>query len=268
MRTAVGTEATGPRPRPSWRAVVVPDEHGGWGLTLEPVLLGLLVAPSWAGLAVGLAAFVAFFVRTPLKVVLVDRWRHRWLPRTRVAAVVAAAELTLLAVLAALATAAAGAGWLLPVALAAPLVAVELWFDMRSRSRRLVPELAGAVGIASAVASIVVAAGEGASLAAGLWLLLAGRAVAAIPFVRVELDRWRHGAGQVVVSDLAGVAGVALAVVAVLVDDRVLAGAVAVAVLTVLQAVAVRRPPVPATVLGAGQLVAGLAVVAIAAVGQ
>ena len=25
-----------------WRAVAMPSEHGGWGLTLEPVLLGLL----------------------------------------------------------------------------------------------------------------------------------------------------------------------------------------------------------------------------------
>ena len=42
--------------RPAWRVVALPDEHGGWGLTAEPVLLGLLVAPSWAGLAIGAAA--------------------------------------------------------------------------------------------------------------------------------------------------------------------------------------------------------------------
>ena len=57
----------------------MPDEHGGWGLTAEPALLGLLVAPSWAGAALGIAAFLAFLVRTPLKLVLVDRWRGRWL---------------------------------------------------------------------------------------------------------------------------------------------------------------------------------------------
>ena len=26
------------------RGVVIPSEHGGWGLTLEPVVLGLLLA--------------------------------------------------------------------------------------------------------------------------------------------------------------------------------------------------------------------------------
>jgi hypothetical protein len=77
--TTVGTAV---RPRPAWRAIALPDEHGGWGLTAEPVLLGLLVAPSWAGAALAVAAFLAFLVRTPLKLVLVDRWRHRWLERS------------------------------------------------------------------------------------------------------------------------------------------------------------------------------------------
>jgi hypothetical protein len=39
----------GAQPRPLWRMVAVPSEHGGWGLTFEPVLLGLIVNPSWAG---------------------------------------------------------------------------------------------------------------------------------------------------------------------------------------------------------------------------
>jgi hypothetical protein len=73
--------------------VALPSEHGGWSLTLEPVALGLLVAPSWPGLALGAAALVAFVARTPLKVVLVDRWRHRWLARTRLASLQATAEL-------------------------------------------------------------------------------------------------------------------------------------------------------------------------------
>jgi YwiC-like protein len=70
-----GAPGSAARQRAAWRAMAIPDEHGGWGLTAEPVLLGLLVAPSWAGAALAVAAFVAFLVRTPLKVVLVDRWR-------------------------------------------------------------------------------------------------------------------------------------------------------------------------------------------------
>ena len=132
--------------RPLWRQVAVPSEHGGWGLTLEPVLLGLLVAWSWAGLALGVAAFAAFMARTPLKLVAVDRRRDRSLDRTRLAAIVAATEVVLVLALAAFAFSAAGPAWLIPVLIAAPLVAVEWWFDVRSRGRRLLPELAALHG--------------------------------------------------------------------------------------------------------------------------
>ena len=112
---ATGTRATGTSPGAAvpqsalWRAVAVPSEHGGWGLTLEPVLLGLLVAFSWPGLAIGVAALLAFLVRTPLKLALVDRRRQRSLPRTRLAWRFAAAELALIALLGSLAV--AGSGW-------------------------------------------------------------------------------------------------------------------------------------------------------------
>jgi len=57
----------------SWRTVVLPREHGGWSLIAEPALLGLLVAPSWAGVALALAGLVAFLARQPLRLFLVDR---------------------------------------------------------------------------------------------------------------------------------------------------------------------------------------------------
>ena len=69
--------------RTGWRTVAMPTEHGGWGLTLEPVLLGLIVAWSGAGAALGVAAFAAFLLRTPAKLVAVDIRRDRWLDRSR-----------------------------------------------------------------------------------------------------------------------------------------------------------------------------------------
>ena len=245
----------------------MPDEHGGWGLTAEPALLGLLVAPSWAGAALGIAAFLAFLVRTPLKLVLVDRWRGRWLPRTGLAARIAAAELVALAALGAAAVALAGWTWLIPAALAVPLVAVELWFDMRSRGRRLVPELCGAIGMAALVAAVALAGGAPAGLAAALWLVLAARSVATLPFVRVQISRLRRGTGRLVVSDRAQLAGGAMALAAVALDRAALAGAVFVLGVTVLQSRWVRRPPVPAKVLGFRQLGLGLALVAVTAAG-
>ena len=87
------------------------------------------------------------------------------------------AETVVLAVAVAVAVALAGWSWLVPVVIAGPLVAVEFWFDIRSRGRRLIPELCGAIGISAVAASIVIAAGQGGGLAAGLWLVLAARAV-------------------------------------------------------------------------------------------
>jgi hypothetical protein len=245
----------------------MPTEHGGWGLTAEPALLGLLVEPSWAGAALGVAALLAFLARTPVKVVLVDRHRERWLDRTRLAARVAAIELTLLVALAVAAGAAAGWRWLVPVAVAAPLVGIELWFDMRSRSRRLLPELCGSFGIAGTVAAIALAGGANASLAGALWLVIAARAVASVPFARTQVLRLRHGDAPRRPSDLAQLAGIVVAAGAVALDSSVAAGAVAIGVLAIAELVWARRPPVPAKVVGLRQLFLGLGVVAATAVG-
>lgn len=254
--------------RADWRAAAVPSEHGGWGLTLEPVLLGLLVAWSGAGLALGVVAFAAFLVRTPAKMVAVDLRRGRWLDRSRVALRIAILELIVLGfAVVVVAAVSAGWSWLVPVAAAAPFVAVELWFDVRSRGRRLVPELCGAIGITAVAASIVLAAGRDGRLAIGVWLVLAARAVGAIPFVRVQIMRVRRGEGPVWQSDLAQVTAVVIATVAVLADRRLLLGLLGVAVLAVAQSVWVRRPPLPAKQVGLRQMAVGLGLVAIAAVG-
>ena len=253
--------------RSQWRAVAIPNEHGGWGLTLEPVVLGLLIAPSLAGLALGLAAFLAFLVRTPLKLVFVDVRRGRWLARTRLALRVTIVEVLLLVALGALAASRVGWAWLIPVAIAVPLVAVELWFDIRSRSRRLVPELCGSIGIGAAAAAILGAGGESAALAAGAWLVLAARAIGAMPFVRVQIGRLRRGVASPWHSDLAQVSAVVVAVAALLVDRRVAAGAGAAAVLALLHVVWVRQPPIPAKQLGVGETILGIGLVVATATG-
>lgn len=253
--------------RALWKQAALPAEHGGWGLTLEPVLLGLLVAPSWPGAALGVAALLAFLVRTPLKLALIDRRRHQWSARSRLAARIAVVESVLITAGALFALYAGGWRWLLAVAVALPLVGVELWFDIRSRGRRLVPELCGALGISAAVAALVLAAGKGSGLAIALSMVLAARAVGAIPFVRVQIMRLRRGTGSVRSSDLAQLAAVVLAGAAVAVDRRLLAGAAGVLLLAGLQALWVRRPPTAPKVLGLRQMALGFSLVAITAAG-
>ncbi len=253
--------------RTSWRAVVIPSEHGGWGLTLEPALLGLLVAPSIAGGALAVAAFLAFLVRTPIKVVLVDRHRHRSLQRDDFARRVALGELGLLATMIIVAFARVGAAWVIPFAIALPLFLIELWYDARSRSRRLVPELCGSIGISAVVAAIALAGGEGTGLAIALWLVLTARAVASVPFARVQVLRLRSTTPSTAPSDLGQLAALVVAALAVVVDVSVLLGAVAVVVIAVVQFLWSRGPARPAKVVGFSQLGFGLAVVAATAIG-
>jgi hypothetical protein len=255
-----------PAERSGWRAVAVPTEHGGWGLTAEPILLGLLLAPSVAGLCLGMATMLAFLLRTPLRVVLVDRHRHRALGRTRLAQRIALTEGAMLIALVAVAAATSSGSFWWPALAAAPLVGVELWFDARSRGRRLVPELAGAIGISAAAAVIVLAGGHSTAEAVGAWLILAARSITAIPFVRDQIARLHRRPAAprtLVVADLAA-ASVASAAVAL--EPAFLAGALAVAVVLVVQR-ATAHKPVPAKALGIRQTILGVAVVASTALG-
>lgn len=256
-----------PGPRSRWRSVVVPTEHGGWGLTLEPAVLGLLVAPSGAGACLAVAALVAFLARTPLKAALVDRHRKRRLARTRVAERVVLAEALVLGGLVAVAALTARAAFWVPALIALPLVALAFSFDVRSRSRRLVPELAGAIGINAVVAMIVLADDGGGRLAAALWLVLAARALTSIPWVRAQIARL-HGrppdATPLLGADLAAVA---VAAGAAALDGSVVAGAVAVAAVVGLQRLSERRPVSRAAILGIHQMILGFGVVTVTALG-
>lgn len=250
-----------------WKQVALPSEHGGWSLTLEPVLLGLLAVPSPAGLALGFAALFAFLSRVPVKVLLVDRLRRRQLPRTRRASRVALLYLTGLAASVVVAAVTAEAPFWVPLALAGPLVGVELWYDARSRSRRLAPELAGTLGIASVAAAIGLAGGASAAVAAGLWVVPAARAVATVPFVRVQILRVKGRSHRRASSDIAQVLGSAGAGAATIAGWVPPAALVAILVLALVQAALVRMPPPRVAILGAQQVVLGLAVVLTAGLG-
>jgi uncharacterized membrane protein len=172
----------------SVRNIALPVEHGGWGFSLEPVLLGLLLAPSLAGLFLAMATMGVFLARHPLKMVMGDHRRGRRLRRTPIAERFALLYISIAAIsfLAAFKTS-SSYEFLLPLLVASPLALVQLVYDRLSRSRELLPELAGAIAMASIVASIALADGWSRSIAFGLWAILIARVVPTILYVRARL---------------------------------------------------------------------------------
>ncbi len=250
-----------------WSRVAIPAEHGGWSLTLEPVLLGLLVAPSLAGMALGIAALLSFVARTPLKLAAVDRRRGRQLPRTTLAERVAAGELIALTFALGVATMASAHPFWMPLAFAAPLVAVAFSYDVRSRSRRLLPELAGTIGIAAVAASIALAGGRPASIAYGLWVVAAARALATIPFVRLQLERAKRGTAAIALGLGAQAVAVLLAGAAWVTSLVSVWGMTAVAGLAAAHLIFLRRPVPRTAIIGAQQVVLGLSLVLVTGLG-
>jgi YwiC-like protein len=173
------------------RPVALPGEHGGWSLLAEPIAVGLLLAPSISGALLSLAAVAAFLARHPLRLAIGDLRRGRNTERTRLAKrfTFLYASIALLTFVGALVT--ANGSFLLPLVIATPFASIQFIYDAKGRSRALLPELAGATGIASVVAAIALAAGLSYSAAFALWAILIARVIPTILYLRVRLHRLR-----------------------------------------------------------------------------
>lgn len=173
----------------SIRPLALPAEHGGWGLVLEPVALALVVAPSWAGAAVGLAVVAAFLARHPLRLAAGDWTRRRRYPRTLVCEDLALAygSVALIAITTAMLFATPAI--LLPFAVAAPLALMQFAYDARNRGRAMWPELAGVAAAGATASAIAIAGGKPLAVAATLWLFTLLRSVPSVVFIRSILGR-------------------------------------------------------------------------------
>ena len=269
------------RTRPATlRSVAMPAEHGGWGLTLEPGLLGVLVAPSAAGVLLAVAALLVFLARTPVRYLMVA-WRHERSGRSavdatsggraerrRLAGRVAVLEVaSLVALIGLVLWLAYDTDWWLAGVPAAPLLALALWYDMRGLSRGLLPEVAGALAVASVAAMAARAGGADWTLALGLWLIQGSRIAASIPHVRAQVRRLHRQVAEPLPGLLGDGSALLAATAAFLLAPTLLLGGVAIVGLVVVQRITLLRPPRPARVLGVRQTVLGLAVVLLTALG-
>lgn len=169
------------------RPLALPTEHGGWGFLLEPIALGLLVAPSWSGALIATAAVFAFLGRHPLKLALQDAKRARTYPRTPYCWMLAATYLIAAALALASAIAIGGGRILIPIGIVAPLAVIQVLYDARNRSRELLPEMSGAAAMSSIAAAMAIAGGMRILPSIGLAGILIARSLPAILYVRALL---------------------------------------------------------------------------------
>jgi hypothetical protein len=187
---------------PGWFATVRPREHGSWSLALEPLVLGLAVAPSAPGLALAVATLGGFFARRPLRL-----W---WEGGAESATAGQALLPCVLAALSALGFALALAGgawvaWLLPPA---ALGAVFLQHDLRRDSRSAAAEIAGAAAFAFLPAVLARLAGFPPAGALALAAVCAARHLPTVLFVRARVRAQKAAAVSPVPALLAaGAAG-------------------------------------------------------------
>jgi hypothetical protein len=256
-------------PQTRWKAVAIPPEHGAWGFLLEPILLGLFVAPSLAGFGLALAVIGAFLIRHPLKIALVDRQRGKHYARTALAERFVLIYGLPVIIGGAVAVLLAGIDILIPLLIAAPLAAILFIGYMQNRGRDMLPELAGAVAMAVSASSLALAGGESAETAFALWVILAARDVPSILYVRARLRLERDKPFSPLLVNGANALGV-LSVIALAVAG--FAPVLAVLAVNILAARAIYglspyRPRVKTQTIGFQEIGFGLMVVILAAIG-
>lgn len=150
--------------RPRLKPLLLPVEHGGWGLIGAPILLGLIVAPSLHGGLISAAALLLFLSRQPLKIAAKDILRKKSFPRTSWAGGFALAEIGLGVILLAVAYSPPS---LLPLVILALLSAAQFALETFGKGRAILPELVGSAAAAVFATLITLTGGTEPKLA---WL--------------------------------------------------------------------------------------------------
>lgn len=145
---------------------LLPAEHGTWFMLAFPLLLGLLLRPTAAGFSLGLAALAVFLARPALRRVATGQrdplQRRALLALGLLALAFGSGALTL-----------AGPRFLLPLALAAPLVLIALRADFSRAVRSLPVELTAQAAFGALAPAILLAGGGTVQQGAAAWLLAA-----------------------------------------------------------------------------------------------
>ena len=167
--------------------MALPVEHGGWSFLAEPLVLGLLVAPSAAGVAIAVATSAGFLIRHPGRMFWKNRRRLDVSPRYGLAGKFAAGYSLVAVAGLAVAWALAGIRPLVPFIIAGPFFLLFAAYDVRHEARLLLPELLAPTAVAVSAPAIALAGGWTWKAALVLWLLLALRSIPTVLYVRARL---------------------------------------------------------------------------------
>ncbi|MBM3461952.1 MAG: hypothetical protein FJX76_07615 [Armatimonadetes bacterium] len=247
--------------------LIMPAQHGGWGFLLEPMLLGLILAPTAPGALLAVAAFLVFLTHHPLSVVMGDFRKGEWSPRGTLPLQICV--LFLAAAWAAFSVAAMSAWQLFWPALTVgvPCALVFLYEDASRHIRSLPGELGGALGMAALAPVIMLCGGWSLTVSFAVWALLVARSVIAILYVRMQVRRMHRKpfrVGPVVSAHVGALAAVAVGWGLGMVPLTAVAAFCAM-LFVVMRGV--RVPPESAKALGWSEMRLGIATVALVAVG-
>jgi hypothetical protein len=167
--------------------VALPVEHGGWSFLAEPLALGLLVAPSAAGVAIAVATSAGFLIRHPGRMFWKNRQRLDVSPRYGLAGKFAAGYSLVAFAGLAVAWALVGIRPLVPFIMAGPFFLLFAAYDVRHEARLLLPELLAPTAVAVSAPAIALAGGWPWQAALVLWVLLALRSIPTVLYVRARL---------------------------------------------------------------------------------
>jgi len=173
-----------------WRSRVLPREHGGWSLAFEPLVLGLLVAPSVRGAWFALALGAAFLMRRPF----CDGWGRRQGRRESRKAALVLALVSAVGIVGAFLQGPAKISWMVPSAM---LGALFVALDFRGDGRSAGAEFAGAAAFALTPAVFASLAGWGPEAAASLGAVMLCRSVQTVACLRSYLRELRTGVRRV-----------------------------------------------------------------------
>jgi hypothetical protein len=173
-------------PAPTLRQIMrvaMPAEHGGWSFLVEPIALGILVAPRLISLVIAGFYLSAFFLYQPLRPLWADISKARVTPRghTALYAVMFFGGVALVCLVVMLMT-----EWrvIIPLMIFAVLGATQFIWSARAGQRTLLREFIAAAAVATSVMAMAVAANTSYVFVGLLWLIMLSRAASTLFHIR------------------------------------------------------------------------------------